>query len=121
MGATRADCRQSPWKPSSTGSPSGRIDAVFAEPDGGVIIVDWKTDDPTRARGRALGAQLACYRTAYARLVGLDESQVAAAFSSPRPTTVFPRRLPQSWARYWISSQSERWAASAPSRGSVPA
>ncbi|MGV0803904.1 PD-(D/E)XK nuclease family protein, partial [Mycolicibacterium elephantis] len=24
----------------------GRIDAVFAEPDGGATVVDWKTGDP---------------------------------------------------------------------------
>ena len=70
----------------------GRIDAVFAEPDGGVTIVDWKSGRPdTGARAGTRALQLACYRTAYARLVGLDESQVAAAFYfAATGTTVFP-------------------------------
>ena len=70
----------------------GRIDAVFAEPDGGVTIVDWKSGRPdTGARASTRALQLACYRTAYARLVGLDESQVAAAFYfAATGTTVFP-------------------------------
>ena len=58
----------------------GRIDAVFRQDDG-FIIVDWKTGargGPDRERTRAL--QLAVYRLAYARLRGVDAGVVEAAF-----------------------------------------
>jgi DNA helicase-2/ATP-dependent DNA helicase PcrA len=54
----------------------GRIDAVFATPDGGAQVVDWKT-------GRVAAAdplQLACYRLAWAELSGLDPDRVDAVF-----------------------------------------
>ncbi|PWI44003.1 ATP-dependent DNA helicase [Streptomyces sp. ICBB 8177] len=54
----------------------GRIDAVYAEPDGGFEIVDWKT-------GRTADAdplQLAVYRLAWAERHGLAPEQVRAAF-----------------------------------------
>ncbi|WP_122263250.1 ATP-dependent helicase [Ornithinimicrobium cerasi] len=59
----------------------GRIDAVFADQDGGVTIVDWKTGRPGSVedqRRRAL--QLAVYRLGYARLTGLPPQLVRAAF-----------------------------------------
>jgi DNA helicase-2/ATP-dependent DNA helicase PcrA len=59
----------------------GRIDAVFADEDGGVTIVDWKTGrpgDPADRRRRAV--QLALYRLAYARLTGRPPQLVRAAF-----------------------------------------
>ncbi len=59
----------------------GRLDAVFADADGGVTIVDWKTGrpgSPAQRRERAL--QLAVYRLAYARLTGRDPDLVRAAF-----------------------------------------
>lgn len=54
----------------------GRIDAVFALPDGRHQVVDWKTggarsSDPL---------QLACYRLAWAELNGLELSAVDAVF-----------------------------------------
>lgn len=58
----------------------GRIDAVFAEDDG-FVIVDWKTGSagsPEQQASRLL--QLGVYRIAYARLRGLDPDQVRAAF-----------------------------------------
>ena len=59
-----------------------RIDAVFAEPDGGVVVVDWKTGrpptDPATRRTRAL--QLAVYRVAWSRWTGLPLERVRAAF-----------------------------------------
>jgi DNA helicase-2/ATP-dependent DNA helicase PcrA len=74
----------------------GRIDAVFADADGGVTVVDWKTGDPpadAEAR-RHVAVQLAVYRLAWVALAGLPESQVRAAFhyvSSGR--TVTPEKL----------------------------
>src|SRR6185312_5230344 len=50
----------------------GRIDAVFADPDGGATVVDWKTGEPPRgpeAMGQA-AIQLAVYRLAWAALNG---------------------------------------------------
>jgi DNA helicase-2/ATP-dependent DNA helicase PcrA len=54
----------------------GRIDAVYVEPDGGFLVVDWKT-------GRQEGAdplQLALYRLAWAELHDLPLSRVRAGF-----------------------------------------
>jgi DNA helicase-2/ATP-dependent DNA helicase PcrA len=46
----------------------GRIDAVFREPDGWVVV-DWKTGaEPTAAEERSVVVQLAAYRLAWARL-----------------------------------------------------
>lgn len=58
----------------------GRIDAVFAEGDG-FVVVDWKTGSAgsSEARQRRV-LQLAVYRVAYARLRGIDPAQVTAAF-----------------------------------------
>jgi len=57
----------------------GRIDAVFADPDGGWTVVDWKTGDPPRD-GTAAAVQLAAYRLAWAELSGTPVPQVRAAF-----------------------------------------
>ncbi|HET6561927.1 MAG TPA: ATP-dependent DNA helicase [Marmoricola sp.] len=54
----------------------GRIDAVFAEDDGGFLLVDWKTN---RAHS-ADPAQLAVYRLAWAELHGVPLDKVRAAF-----------------------------------------
>ncbi|MDQ2627638.1 MAG: PD-(D/E)XK nuclease family protein, partial [Actinomycetota bacterium] len=77
----------------------GRIDAVFAEPDGGVTVVDWKTgaapDGPEARRNAAV--QLAVYRLAWAALTGCPEARVRAAFHYVRTgTTVVPGELPDS-------------------------
>ena len=62
-------------------SVRGRIDAVFADPDGGATVVDWKTGaPPTGARARAAAVQLAAYRLAWSRLTGLPLQRVRAAF-----------------------------------------
>jgi DNA helicase-2/ATP-dependent DNA helicase PcrA len=59
----------------------GRIDAVFADADGGVTVVDWKTGrPPPAARRAAASVQLACYRLAIAELRQVPLSQVRAAF-----------------------------------------
>ncbi|MGI9161409.1 MAG: ATP-dependent helicase [Mycobacterium sp.] len=75
----------------------GRIDAVFADADGGVTVVDWKTGAPPadeEARRHA-AVQLAVYRLAWAALAGRPDSQVRAAFHYVRPgRTVTPEGLP---------------------------
>ncbi|HWC80415.1 MAG TPA: ATP-dependent DNA helicase [Pseudonocardiaceae bacterium] len=59
----------------------GRMDAVFADPDGGWTVVDWKTGSPPPdERAPALTVQLAAYRLAWAALSGSDVDSVRAAF-----------------------------------------
>ncbi len=60
----------------------GRIDAVFADPDGGFDVVDWKTGRPPRAKAEkdAVAVQLAAYRLAWAALAGVPVDQVRAGF-----------------------------------------
>ena len=58
----------------------GRIDAVFQEPDGSWLVVDWKTGRrPNAAEMRAAQMQLAVYREAWRRIHG-DSQPVRAAF-----------------------------------------
>ena len=60
----------------------GRMDAVYANPDGTFDVVDWKTGRRP-APGReadAAAVQLAAYRLAWARLAGIPVEQVRAAF-----------------------------------------
>ncbi|OBI40367.1 ATP-dependent DNA helicase [Mycobacterium kyorinense] len=76
----------------------GRIDAVFADPDGGTTVVDWKTgeapDSPEAARQAAV--QLGVYRLAWAALTGCPESLVRTAFHYVRTgATVTPEVLPE--------------------------
>ncbi|MEO5854082.1 MAG: ATP-dependent DNA helicase [Nocardioides sp.] len=54
----------------------GRIDAVYAEPDGGFLLVDWKTNRAETADPLQLGI----YRVAWAELSGVPLEQVRAAF-----------------------------------------
>ncbi|MEB4211773.1 ATP-dependent DNA helicase [Mycobacterium sp. 94-17] len=75
----------------------GRIDAVFADPDGGATVVDWKTGEPPRGPEamRQAAVQLAVYRSAWAALAGVPESSVRTAFYYVRArTTVVPEELP---------------------------
>ncbi|HEX6449521.1 MAG TPA: ATP-dependent DNA helicase [Trebonia sp.] len=60
----------------------GRIDAVFAEPDGGFDVVDWKTGQPPRSKAEktAVAVQLAAYRLAWAALADVPLEKVRAAF-----------------------------------------
>ncbi|GJF11664.1 ATP-dependent DNA helicase [Mycolicibacterium cyprinidarum] len=60
----------------------GRIDAVFADEDGGATVVDWKTGEPpsTPEDLQRNAIQLAVYRIAWARLQGCPVSSVRAAF-----------------------------------------
>ncbi|QNI09319.1 ATP-dependent helicase [Mycobacterium kubicae] len=76
----------------------GRIDAVFADPDGGVTVVDWKTGEPPRGAEalRQATIQLAVYRMAWAALTGCAESSVRTAFHYVRSAiTVRPDELPE--------------------------
>ncbi|MEV0681065.1 UvrD-helicase domain-containing protein [Actinosynnema sp. NPDC050436] len=62
-------------------SVRGRMDAVFADPDGGWTVVDWKTGAvPDEERLPALSVQLAAYRLAWAALSGTPVDRVRAAF-----------------------------------------
>ncbi|RVW05816.1 ATP-dependent helicase [Rhodococcus xishaensis] len=86
----------------------GRIDAVFADPDGGWTVIDWKTGaEPSAANERAVVLQLAAYRLAWAELmaarraratggpVELPLNQVRAAFHYVRTgRTIAPADLP---------------------------
>jgi DNA helicase-2/ATP-dependent DNA helicase PcrA len=74
----------------------GRMDAVFAEPDGGYTVVDWKTGArPTAAQEHSVFVQLAAYRLAWAELTGTELSKVRAAFHYVRSnTTLEPADLP---------------------------
>ncbi len=75
----------------------GRIDAIFANEDGSVTVVDWKTGDmpktPEELQHNAI--QLAVYRLAWARLHQCPVSSVRAAFHYVRSgRTVTPEALP---------------------------
>ncbi|HWO65988.1 MAG TPA: UvrD-helicase domain-containing protein [Umezawaea sp.] len=62
-------------------SVRGRMDAVFADPDGGWTVVDWKTGAvPDADKLPALSVQLAAYRLAWAALAGAEVESVRAAF-----------------------------------------
>ncbi|WP_197503438.1 ATP-dependent DNA helicase, partial [Mycobacterium sp. E740] len=75
----------------------GRIDAVFADQDGGATVVDWKTGEPpsTPEAKRHSAIQLAVYRLAWAALHDCEVESVRAAFHYVRSgTTVTPESLP---------------------------
>ncbi|MDT5046276.1 MAG: ATP-dependent helicase UvrD/PcrA, partial [Mycobacterium sp.] len=75
----------------------GRIDAIFADDDGGTTVVDWKTGEPPdtpEAKQHAV-IQLAVYRLAWAQLHGCPVESVCAAFHYVRTgQTVTPDTLP---------------------------
>jgi DNA helicase-2/ATP-dependent DNA helicase PcrA len=73
----------------------GRIDAVFADADGGLTVVDWKTGrPPVAARRAAAEVQLACYRLAMAELRTVPLARIRAAFHYvPTGTTIAPADL----------------------------
>jgi DNA helicase-2/ATP-dependent DNA helicase PcrA len=63
----------------------GRMDAVFAEPDGEFTVVDWKTGvEPQGSDAQAAAVQLAAYRLAWAALSGADVERIGAAFHHVR-------------------------------------
>ncbi len=64
----------------------GRMDAVYADPDGGYTVIDWKTGAlPDESRLPSLSVQLAAYRLAWAALAGCPVERVRAAFHFVRP------------------------------------
>jgi DNA helicase-2/ATP-dependent DNA helicase PcrA len=73
----------------------GRMDAVFADADGGWTVVDWKTGTvPDEGTLRAVSVQLAAYRLAWSALSGSPLSRVRAAFHYVRDNrTVRPADL----------------------------
>ncbi|AKK10547.1 ATP-dependent helicase [Corynebacterium uterequi] len=74
----------------------GRMDAVFAQPDGSWLVLDWKTgQQPSTARARRdVEIQLAVYREAWRRIAD-DGMPVAAAFYYVRSDHTFaPSTLP---------------------------
>ncbi len=59
----------------------GRMDAVFADDDGGYDVIDWKTGrPPSGSAAEAAAVQLAVYRLAWARLAGVPVARVRAGF-----------------------------------------
>ncbi|ABK53547.1 UvrD/REP helicase [Acidothermus cellulolyticus 11B] len=59
----------------------GRMDAVFADPDGGFTIVDWKTGRRPRGEyAEAAAVQLGAYRLAWSELSGVPLERVRATF-----------------------------------------
>ena len=59
----------------------GRMDAVFADADGGWTVVDWKTGAvPDKPALAAVSVQLAAYRLAWSALSGAPLSSVRAVF-----------------------------------------
>ncbi|QTJ69048.1 ATP-dependent helicase [Rhodococcus sp. ZPP] len=74
----------------------GRIDAVFADPDGGWTVIDWKTGaEPSADKEKAVVMQLAAYRLAWAELMDVPLERVRAAFHYVRTgRTIAPDTLP---------------------------
>jgi DNA helicase-2/ATP-dependent DNA helicase PcrA len=59
----------------------GRIDAVYADAEGGYEVIDWKTGPPpSGAELTAAAVQLAAYRIGWARLTGVPVERVSAGF-----------------------------------------
>lgn len=75
----------------------GRIDAVFADGNGGFTVVDWKTGDPPSSpvELRHNAIQLGVYRLAWAAMHGVPVESVGVAFHYVRSgRTVVPPELP---------------------------
>ncbi|MEU4618926.1 UvrD-helicase domain-containing protein [Actinoplanes sp. NPDC023801] len=73
----------------------GRMDAVFADPDGRFDVIDWKTGRrPSGAEAEAAAVQLSAYRIAWASLAGVPVRKVRAGFHYVREqVTVRPADL----------------------------
>ncbi|MDJ0395223.1 ATP-dependent DNA helicase [Rhodococcus sp. G-MC3] len=80
----------------------GRIDAVFADSDGGWTVIDWKTGaEPSATEEKSVVMQLAAYRIAWAELMSVSRTEpvpldkVRAAFHYVRSgRTIAPVDLP---------------------------
>jgi hypothetical protein len=92
----------------------GRMDAVFADPDGGFTVVDWKTGPlPDDTRLPALAVQLAAYRLAWADLAGVPprtfgrrSTTCAPTSRCAPPTCSTPKACARSGIRPYSSSSS---------------
>jgi len=73
----------------------GRMDAVFADQDGGFQVIDWKTGrQPSATDAQSAAVQLAAYRLAWAQLAGVPVERVRAGFHYVRGNvTVRPADL----------------------------
>ncbi|GAB3870196.1 hypothetical protein GCM10027610_131540 [Dactylosporangium cerinum] len=73
----------------------GRMDAVYAYPDGRFDVVDWKTGaQPVGTDAVAAAVQLAAYRLAWSELKAVPLERVGAAFFYVRDgVTVRPADL----------------------------
>jgi DNA helicase-2/ATP-dependent DNA helicase PcrA len=73
----------------------GRMDAVYADPDGRFDVIDWKTGRrPFGAEAEAAAVQLSAYRIAWASLAGVPVRKVRAGFHYVREqVTVRPADL----------------------------
>jgi DNA helicase-2/ATP-dependent DNA helicase PcrA len=101
----------------------GRIDAVFADPDGGVTVVDWKTGEPPadEAARRHAAVQLAVYALAWAGLAGCPVEQVRAVFHYVRSgRTVAPDVLYDAEDLAGLISPTRQPGRSRQSRSRVP-
>ncbi|MGO9100889.1 MAG: ATP-dependent helicase [Mycobacterium sp.] len=90
----------------------GRIDAVFADSDGGAIVVDWKTGEPPHGTeaARQAAIQLGVYRLAWAALSGCRESLVRTAFHYVRTgVTVVPDVLAGAEELAALLADQPRW------------
>jgi DNA helicase-2/ATP-dependent DNA helicase PcrA len=59
----------------------GRIDAVYADGEGGFEVIDWKTGPPPSGPElTAAAVQLAAYRIGWSRLTGVPVERVSAGF-----------------------------------------
>ena len=85
----------------------GRMDAVFTDGDG-YLVVDWKTGAiPPPDRQESLQLQLAAYRVAWAQLAGVEVGKVRAAFVYVRHGyTLEPPRLPDEQALAGVISEA---------------
>ncbi|BEL11449.1 hypothetical protein Q0Z83_096400 [Actinoplanes sichuanensis] len=73
----------------------GRMDAVYADPDGRFDVIDWKTGRrPSGVEAEAAAVQLSAYRIAWASLAGVPVRRVRAGFHYVREqVTVRPADL----------------------------
>lgn len=86
----------------------GRVDAVFRDSADGVVVLDWKTGrKPRGAAASAHALQLAVYRIAIARLLGIAVDRVrAGCYYAATSDTSYPQ-LPTEQALFaWLTAQA---------------